>query len=182
MTVIFIFPGPVQQTITAMSPRAWQEDPASELCEWLVSDMRAGTEWHGLYICWKERKQEPKKERTVERTKEAKKERTKQSNKQTNKRMERRKDDRVSTNPFSAEFMNVDCGIQGAQETHLFCIFLQPGVAVFMFFVKNGPSGLLAGTDPSLPWHFVPRQTAKLKCHFSFLPALVTAWLASSPG
>ena len=48
--------------------------------------------------------------------------------------------------------------------------------------LKDCPSALVGGTDPSLPRHLVQRQTTKLKCHFNFLRALVTAGLALSPG
>ncbi|TNN57819.1 hypothetical protein EYF80_032003 [Liparis tanakae] len=41
---------------------------------------------------------------------------------------------------------------------------------------------LVGDADPSSPRRWVQRQTGKLKCHFNFLQALVTAGLASSPG
>lgn len=58
--------------------------------------------------------------------------------------------------------------------TSLFSIFHLP--------LTDCPSALVGGTDPSLPWHLDQRQTTKLKCHFNFLPALVTAGRALSPG
>ncbi len=54
--------------------------------------------------------------------------------------------------------------------------------SLFHLTLKDCPSALAGGTDPSLPWHSVQRQTTKLKCHFNFLQALVTAGLALSPG
>ena len=48
--------------------------------------------------------------------------------------------------------------------------------------LKDCPFGLVAGLDPSLPWQFVERQINKLKCHFTFPKALVTAGKALSPG
>lgn len=54
--------------------------------------------------------------------------------------------------------------------------------SIFHLLLKDYPSGLVGGTDPSLPWHLVQHQTTKLKCHFNFPQALVTAGLALSPG
>lgn len=53
---------------------------------------------------------------------------------------------------------------------------------IFYIPLKNCPSGLVGGTDPSLPWHFAQRQPSKLKCHFNSAQWLVTAGVALSPG
>lgn len=54
--------------------------------------------------------------------------------------------------------------------------------SIFHLALTDCPSALVGGADPSLPRHLDQRQTAKLKCHFNFLAALVTAGLALSPG